>query len=1269
MPPAEAPKSFARRDEMLSLQKKAQGKWAECKAFEVDAPEGEWDGGKFFVTTPYPYMNGKLHLGHAFTLSKAEFSSAYQRMCGKKVLFPYSWHCTGMPIQAAAFKLKNEYATYGQPLPNFPPSPPEVVELSAEAGSITIGWKAPTSTGGHRLTGFKVMLRSGAEGEYKEFAAVDAAGVAPGAQFSQCIDGLTVGEQYGFQVISVVEGAEGVGSKRLEKSADGKHPLALLAPKGGNDKGKDKGGKGGAPAKKPAAKIVAKTGGMMTQWDILISMGLSPEECVPFTDPVYWLKYFPPIGQKDLTAFGVGVDWRRSFITTDTNPFYDQFVRWQFRKLKEGDFIAFGKRPSIFSEADGQPCMDHDRDKGEGVGPQEYTALKIRILEPLPEVLKPLKEKAIYCLAATLRPETMAGQTNVWILPEGEYGCFEADGDQIYICAARAARNMSFQGIFPTWGSPKCVLTVSGQSLIGAKCKAPSTPYEAVYMLPLTTISMTKGTAIVTSVPSDSPDDYAAFMDLKGEGDKADKKRAHFGVKAEWINPFELIEIIETPDLGRRAAEFMCQKLKIVSQKDTEKLHEAHDIVYTAGYYKGVMLTGPCAGKPVIDAKPLCKKAMCDAGEAFTYLEPEGLVTPRSTPDVECVVALVDQWYLKYGQEQWAKAVGAHLEKLECYNPAVTKAFKDALGWLSDWACSRSFGLGTRMPWDETFLIESLSDSTIYMAYYLVAHVLQGGVHDGSEGSPYGIKPEQCDTAFWDAVMLGKPYVGEVPNELMTKMRREVSFWYPMDLRTSGRDLIPNHLTMCLYNHAAVWKDAPEMWPRGIYTNGFIQVDAEKMSKSKGNFLSLEQAIATWGSDATRFTCADAGDGMLNANYDRIVADRAILSLTTELEWIADSLRPAGSKSMKATGPAMRAAGAPAVWLDSWFANEMNIIVESAADKYQTMRFKEALKVSYYLMQEARDRYRAGTAHVGASEALIRQWAEWQALMMVPITPHWSEAIWDLLGKDGLAVKARWPKPTAAEKPEITSAGLYLFEVNHSLAVAMVNASKKKPAKGAPPAPLEKPNQVNLYVAQSFPRWKEIVLELLRAHFSEETCEVDIGVMTAIKEHAELSSFNKGKQVPQFAAMMREEAKTKGKAALALTMPFDELSILRDNEAYMCATLNLAAVHIYTGPAEATPQPDTFALAVPGKPAPCFFYDATIGRQPVAAAAPPAVPAAPPAAPSGPSQASKMSYLEKHGIAVALNEMVNGLAEEQPAEPYKWLAAKMQGLAKKPPSK
>ena len=141
---------------------------------------------------------------------------------------------------------------------------------------------------------------------------------------------------------------------------------------------------------------------------VLPAAGLSAEECVAFVDPVHWLKFFPPLGKRDLVNFGVGVDWRRSFITTDYNPYYDSFVRWQFHKLRaNGDFIAFGKRPSIFSEADGQPCMDHDRDKGEGVGPQEYTALKIEVLQPWPAVLAPLKGKRI-CSRRRIAPPPVA---------------------------------------------------------------------------------------------------------------------------------------------------------------------------------------------------------------------------------------------------------------------------------------------------------------------------------------------------------------------------------------------------------------------------------------------------------------------------------------------------------------------------------------------------------------------------------------------------------------------------------------------------------------------------------------------------------------------------------------------------------------------------------------------------------------------------------------------------------------------------------------------
>jgi leucyl-tRNA synthetase len=79
-------------------------------------------------------------------------------------------------------------------------------------------------------------------------------------------------------------------------------------------------------------------------------MGVPEEEVRDFTDPRHWLKYFPPRAKYDLMRVGLAVDWRRSFITTDANPYYDSFVKWQFGVLREK--CSFVKRHAIYSIKD-----------------------------------------------------------------------------------------------------------------------------------------------------------------------------------------------------------------------------------------------------------------------------------------------------------------------------------------------------------------------------------------------------------------------------------------------------------------------------------------------------------------------------------------------------------------------------------------------------------------------------------------------------------------------------------------------------------------------------------------------------------------------------------------------------------------------------------------------------------------------------------------------------------------------------------------------------
>jgi len=97
---------------LIDLEKKYQKEWEEARYFETDAPleettltpeELQAKYPKWMGTFAYPYMNGSLHLGHAFTVSKIEFNAGFQRLLGKRVLFPLGYHATGMPIKVCPF--------------------------------------------------------------------------------------------------------------------------------------------------------------------------------------------------------------------------------------------------------------------------------------------------------------------------------------------------------------------------------------------------------------------------------------------------------------------------------------------------------------------------------------------------------------------------------------------------------------------------------------------------------------------------------------------------------------------------------------------------------------------------------------------------------------------------------------------------------------------------------------------------------------------------------------------------------------------------------------------------------------------------------------------------------------------------------------------------------------------------------------------------------------------------------------------------------------
>ncbi|CAG5872080.1 unnamed protein product [Menidia menidia] len=1016
-------KGTAKLDYLRKIELEIQEKWEKERAFEIDAPTtvGEsTNKSKYFVTFPYPYMNGRLHLGHTFSLSKCEFGVGYQSLKGKKCLFPFGLHCTGMPIKACADKLKREMELYGNP-PQFPEEEEEEKEKPQASDEIII---------------------------------------------------------------------------------------------------KDK-------AKGKKSKAVAKAGTSSFQWDIMRSLGLNDQEIAKFANAEHWLEYFPPLAIKDLKLMGVKVvDWRRSFITTDVNPFYDSFVRWQFVTLKERKKIKFGKRYTIYSPKDGQPCMDHDRQTGEGVGPQEYTLIKMKIVEPYTAKFKSkvfyssgMKGKNIFLVAATLRPETMFGQTNCWVRPDMKYVAFETASGDVFICSSRSARNMSFQGFTKENGVVPVVMEILGQDILGSALSAPLTSYKIIYALPMLTIKEDKGTGVVTSVPSDAPDDIAALRDIK----KKQALREKYGIEDKMVLPFEPVPIIEIPGYGNLSAPLVCDELKIQSQNDKEKLAEAKEKVYLKGFYEGIMLVNGYKGQKVQDVKKPIQKMMVEKGEAMMYMEPEKQVMSRSAD--ECVVALCDQWYLDYGDAEWKQQANEVLKTLETFCEETRRNFEATLAWLQEHACSRTYGLGTRLPWDEQWLIESLSDSTIYMAYYTVAHLLQGGVLNGQGDSPLGIKPEQMTREVWDFIFFKtSPFPKtQIPKEHLQKLRREFEYWYPVDVRVSGKDLVPNHLSYYLYNHVAMWPKDSGKWPQAVRANGHLLLNSEKMSKSTGNFLTLSQAIDKFSADGMRLALADAGDTVEDANFVETMADAGILRLYT--------------------------------WVD-----EMNAGILKTEQHYERMMYKEALKTGFFEFQAAKDKYRE-LAIEGMHRDLVFQFIERQTLLLAPICPHLCEYTWGLLGKTGSLMKASWPAAGPVDEILIRSSQ-YLMETAHDLRLrlkAYMLPPKSKKGDSKPPA---KPSHCTIYVAKSYPPWQHSALSLLGKHYKSnnkvlpdnKVIASELGALPELKKYM--------KRVMPFVAMIKENLEKNGPRVLDLELEFDERAVLMENLVYLTNSLELEQIDV-----------------------------------------------------------------------------------------------------------
>ena len=515
-------------------------------------------------------------------------------------------------------------------------------------------------------------------------------------------------------------------------------------------------------------------------------------------------------------------------------------------------------------------------------------------------------------------------------------------------------------------------------------------------------------------------------------------------------------------------------------------------------------------------------------GKATTIYELMQPVRCRCGGDV-VVKIFENQWFIDYGDPAWKRLAYDNLKEMEIIPTELRTEFEHVIDWLKAKACARKAGIGTKLPWEPEWIIEALSDSTIYMAYYTVAEELKRLSPD----------PATLGIDFWDYVFLGEGDVSKVSQstglsvEDLTRIREEFTYFYPLDCRHSGRDLIPNHLTFMIFNHVGIFPR--ELWPKGIAVNGSVLMEGQKMSKSLNNIIPLVNAIDRFGADPLRLALMITAEPLKDADFSQELAKTIQDNLDRFYSLSIEIARRDASDDVEPNE------------VDGWMLSRLQSYVKEATEGMAELRVRKTIHAALYNLNLDMDWYmrRVGNTEKDktrekTTRALKRRVLDAQVRMLAPFTPHLCEEIWEAMGCEDLVSFASWPKvndglfrPDLEEMESIVKASLE--DVQNIIKVTGI-----------------KPKSITFYTATGW-KWKAYLKALELAARNQ----LDVGTLirNCFKDEDMKAMV---REVPAFARSIVEDVKKSPAETVKLRLnmgTLNEVKLLQDASDFFASEL------------------------------------------------------------------------------------------------------------------
>ena len=843
------------------------------------------------------------------------------------------------------------------------------------------------------------------------------------------------------------------------------------------------------------------------------AFGVPEEDLVELETPMGFARYFIERAEssykRGMQALGLSIDWRREFTTNDER--YQRFISWQYETLRDRGLLERGLHPVKYCTAQENPVTTHDLLEGEDVDFQEYTLIKFA------------GDDLVFPMA-TLRPETVRGVTNAYIDPEATYAEADVDGER-WLISVEAVEKLDLQD-----RSVTVEREAPGREYVGTRVRNPVTDDDLI-VLPAAFVDPDNGSGVVMSVPAHSPDDYVALQELKDRTDEV----AEYGIDPAVVEAIEPVPILSIEQYGAIPAKDAVEAAGVTDATDPA-IHEVTQEVYNREFHQGVLdeAYGEFGGEIVADVRDELRDHYREQG-AFDrmYDFPEPVV---SRAGGKVVVANQETWFLRYDDREWKEKAHAAVDRLRAIPESTREQYDHTIDWLEQWPCIRNFGLGTPLPWDEDFIIEPLSDSTIYMSYYTIAHRLAE------------VPVEELTPAFFDTLFLGPDAVDE-PVDRALELREEWEYWYPVTVRCSAPDLVANHLTFFLYHHAELFPE--ELWPEGITVMGLGLLEGEKMSSSKGHVELPNDAIDRYGADTVRFFLLNSSEPWQDFDWRA----EAVGNTRTQLDRFWDR----ATDVIEADAPSERP---PLAQPDRWILAHLQETVETLTAAMERFETRTASQTAFYQFREHLRWYERRAADDPATAWTRRRILETQLRLLAPFVPFLANELHERLTGTP-AEEAPWPTP---EETYVDERVLREEELVRSLYEDVGDIVE---VTG------EEPDVIRVYVAAP---WKREVLATVR------TVGDDVGqVMGEVMQDPALRE--RGDAVNRLVQELIEDTRGMDDETLAILTDIDERTVY-DAAADFIGEQFDAAVEVYgeTDPDVVDPT-DKRSAAVPLRPA------------------------------------------------------------------------------------